>query len=460
MKKFFLFFVVLFFGFGSVSSLAAGIPIVPGQTLFLRAEQAYGTRAVVAFAGAAARTNPLLTALLAIYAANAALKVDMPDLELDMDDGKTMRFPMSQNGRSKIDALAPATPVAVIPTNTFAVTFNCASPAPIAYGASPAEACDAFLPKLQACDYASQGYDRGITLVSSSNNQCDFAFQSGYHQYIAVANGGTSCLPGYVLSGSECQYQWPAPLTRNHISDNYVDSIDDIDSNGRDPQSYFTFSGYDQFGPFTAEIMPYTTSGEPGAIRLRFQNDTPSGSDVITDYVEFDYRGNPISGHRITTPNARLNPAPTPVPGGPPVTTLPPVVTPTNPGGSEVNFPNDYAKDSSVQATNSKLQEIKAKMDAESEKMDALVVNPNIPQPSLDAVPTGADSFSFIKDHLNIATPNFSHTSQCPVSSFSWNDRVYVVDQHCLLISNHWSIFSAAMFAVWTVLSLFIVLRA
>lgn len=457
MKKLLLFVFIVVFGFGTVFSFSAGFPIVPGQTLFLRAEQAYGTRAVVQFAGAAARAHPLMTALMAIYAANAALQVDMPALELDMDDGKTMRFPFSQNGYSKIDALAPVTPGPAIPANTYAVTFNCSSPAPIAYGASPAEACNGFLPKLKACDLASSGYDRGITLISTSNNQCDYLFQSGFHQIIAVGSGSITCLDGYILSGNECQYQWPAPLTRNHISDNFVDSIDDIDSNGRDPRSVFTFSGYDQFGPFTAEIMPYSVSGEPGAMRLRFQQDSPSGSDVITDYVEFDFRGNPISGHRVTTPNAKLVP-PSPVPGGPPNPL--PVITPTNPGGSNVNFPNDYVKDSTVQVTNSRLQDIKTKMDTEAEKMDARFVNPNTPEPSVQTAPTGVDSFSLIKDHLNIAVPNFTHSSQCPISSFTWNDRTYVMDQHCALITNHWSIFSASMFAVWTLLSLFIVLRA
>ncbi len=53
------------------------------------------------------------------------------------------------------------------------------------------------------------------------------------------------------------------------------------------------------------------------------------------------------------------------------------------------------------------------------------------------------------------------HTSQCPTASFNtpWN-TAYTIDSHCQLITNHWSALQAAMAVVWTIVALFIVLRA
>ncbi len=83
-----------------------------------------------------------------------------------------------------------------------------------------------------------------------------------------------------------------------------------------------------------------------------------------------------------------------------------------------------------------------------------------VSEPGLEAVPTGSDSFSFIKDFVIIQPANFSHVSQCPTSSFDWNGQTFIINQHCALISDHWSVLSVAMLTVWTVLSMIIVLKA
>ncbi len=81
-------------------------------------------------------------------------------------------------------------------------------------------------------------------------------------------------------------------------------------------------------------------------------------------------------------------------------------------------------------------------------------------EPSLDTTPTGASMFSSIKDFVQIQPSNFSHVSQCPTSSFDWNGRTFVFNQHCALVTDHWAILSTAMLTAWTVLSLFVVLKA
>lgn len=81
-------------------------------------------------------------------------------------------------------------------------------------------------------------------------------------------------------------------------------------------------------------------------------------------------------------------------------------------------------------------------------------------EPSLENAPSGASIFSAIKDFVQIQPSNFSHTSQCPTSSFDWNGHSFVINQHCALVSDHWAILSTAMLTAWTVLSLFVVLKA
>lgn len=86
--------------------------------------------------------------------------------------------------------------------------------------------------------------------------------------------------------------------------------------------------------------------------------------------------------------------------------------------------------------------------------------SPDIPEPGLENIQSGASSFQTIKNLLTIQPSNFSHTSQCPVTSFPWNGQSFVVDAHCQLVNDHFTLLSAAMLAAWAVLSLFVVLRA
>lgn len=86
--------------------------------------------------------------------------------------------------------------------------------------------------------------------------------------------------------------------------------------------------------------------------------------------------------------------------------------------------------------------------------------SPNISEPVLENVTSGTSNFQTIKDLLKIQPSNFSHTSKCPVTYFDWNDRSFVVNAHCQLVEDHFTLLSAVMLAAWAVLSLFVVLRA
>lgn len=88
--------------------------------------------------------------------------------------------------------------------------------------------------------------------------------------------------------------------------------------------------------------------------------------------------------------------------------------------------------------------------------------NPNTPAPTMEATPTAAQILApilkLMPDLKNFAVP--AHTSGCPKPSFSAFNKTYVIASHCDLIESSRSIIEAAMLLMWTISSVFIVLRA
>jgi hypothetical protein len=88
--------------------------------------------------------------------------------------------------------------------------------------------------------------------------------------------------------------------------------------------------------------------------------------------------------------------------------------------------------------------------------------DPAIPLPSLENTPTGAEIFKPISDGVAPWT-NFSlpgHTSSCPTASFTWWQRTHVMDAHCTLIATNQATIATAMYALWVLVALFIILGA
>lgn len=96
-----------------------------------------------------------------------------------------------------------------------------------------------------------------------------------------------------------------------------------------------------------------------------------------------------------------------------------------------------------------------------SAKVD-LGYDPAIPLPSLENTPTGSEIFKPISDGVapwtNFTLPG--HTSACPTASFTWWQRTHVMDAHCTLIANNQATITTAMYALWVLVALFIILGA
>lgn len=133
-----------------------------------------------------------------------------------------------------------------------------------------------------------------------------------------------------------------------------------------------------------------------------------------------------------------------------PTSSYAPVAT----AGNSSTFPSDYARQgeaaSAAASINSTL----------GPKLDKLVETSAAPADLVTPDPGGYTDFgTTFTSLLGWQLPG--HTSQCPTASFNtpWN-TAYTIDSHCQLITNHWSALQAAMAVVWTIIALFIVLRA
>lgn len=88
--------------------------------------------------------------------------------------------------------------------------------------------------------------------------------------------------------------------------------------------------------------------------------------------------------------------------------------------------------------------------------------NPNTAAPTMEATPTAAQILEpilkLMPDLKNFSVPG--HTSACPKPSFSAFSKTYLIASHCDLIESSRSIIEAAMLLMWTISSVFIVLRA
>lgn len=133
-----------------------------------------------------------------------------------------------------------------------------------------------------------------------------------------------------------------------------------------------------------------------------------------------------------------------------PTSTYAPVAT----AGSSSTFPSDYARQGEAASA---AASINATL---GPKLDKLVETSAAPADLTVPDPSGYTGFgTTFQSLLGWQLPG--HTSQCPTAAFNtpWNTS-YTIDSHCQLITNHWSALQAAMAVVWTIVALFIVLRA
>jgi hypothetical protein len=118
---------------------------------------------------------------------------------------------------------------------------------------------------------------------------------------------------------------------------------------------------------------------------------------------------------------------------------------------NSVTFPSDYARQgeaaSAASAVNAQIAHL-----GESSAAPA--------EPVVPAASGFADVF-FPSTFSNLTAWQLpGHASQCPTSSFSAFGQSFTIDAHCGLLADHSAPLEAAMVVVWSLLALFIVLRA
>lgn len=126
-----------------------------------------------------------------------------------------------------------------------------------------------------------------------------------------------------------------------------------------------------------------------------------------------------------------------------------------DPAAGSVQFPNDYARQGEAAAAASSLTPKLDQLHTDLTKIEALPADPALPTSS-----QFEDSFfKGVFDALK-AWRLPAHSSACPTSSFQALGSTYSFSAHCDLINGHWNELSSVMTVVWSLLALWIVLRA
>ena len=128
-----------------------------------------------------------------------------------------------------------------------------------------------------------------------------------------------------------------------------------------------------------------------------------------------------------------------------------PVKFPSEP----VKFPSDYSKAGEAATAAQSIN------DALGPKLDKITESGADPTDPTQPQGSQFDQAYFQGTFTNLLGWQLpAHTSQCPTSSFNWNNNSYTINSHCQLVNDHFSALSSVMAVVWTILALFILLGA
>lgn len=384
-------------------------------------------------------------------------------LELSDDQGNKARMPLSD--RPDAEPAAPSAPSNS--SGSVQTRYIGGGQTHDSYSA----ACSAAFSFQQMSDPPPTNYEYVLTVNNGS--QCAYAsryipsgWTSGDYPLTVGTTTGLVCPSGYVESGGSCVLANPREATPDKNCDlkfnarkyMYYDDADcpsgpSIDhskavpglrANGEIAYVY----GKDSFGrPVLLEVLRQG-DGTQTVVRQYVQ----SGANVQTTTATVNATTGAIESVSTSTNPGQIT-APATAPSDP-ATAANPTTTPTattdttkNP---EIVFPDDYAREPTLQATKTAIDQIHTDL-TEKESMD----DPTIPGSSEFTDSFFSGTFDALKGWQ---LPG--HSSQCPVGSFDWNGTTYSINAHCQLVADHFNALQAAMTVVWSLLALFIVLRA
>lgn len=182
--------------------------------------------------------------------------------------------------------------------------------------------------------------------------------------------------------------------------------------------------------PLAVEVVKTTTHV---VIRSRVQKDA---NNIQSRQIAIDPSTlNPTSAEEAVSPGTDVKSSPDPG---------------TNGNSETGSWPDDYSREGTLQAAKAGIDQLHKDLTDQQSTDD--------PSRPADSVFTDA-YFNGTFDTLKTwSLPG--HTSACPTGSFVWNSVTYTMDVHCQLFNDHMSTIQAAMAVVWSILALFIVMRA
>jgi len=312
--------------------------------------------------------------------------------------------------------------------------------------------------------YANSGITELVnnrSVVSPTQTYVDFKPHDSWG-YVNAVQSGTTCPSGY--SGANCALSNARAVTPDHSQD-YERSGTSLTPAAGDVD--FAVGAVSSLPSGGLLVQDQTANGEPrhykiipaadGGSQVEFiqpvtnaVGDTGTQKTVITVAPD-----GTITGKVQTTTGEQL--------GQDPVTGLPVLnpapagstFTPSSPSGSTVTFPNDYARaGEAVRAANSI-----------NPKLDTLHNDLSVTAPVSDPVaPVAGDLPTFGNTFTNLLSWQLpAHAGACPTPSVDLSTLglgSHQLTSHCGLLQDHSAPIHNAMVAVFTILALFVVLRA
>lgn len=285
----------------------------------------------------------------------------------------------------------------------------------------------------------------------------------------SVTTGATVCPDGYTASGPSCALQNARVVTIDKACDleragSALAMISDPDCAASgdalpvicDGVNFWCGGrGVNNGQPVQYKITPQTAGGS--TVQVQQQQVVNGQTQIKTTNIEVSSGGivESVSGQvQAGTLSAPSGATATVTPLAPTIDTA---TNPQAPSGQAITFPSDYARTGEAASASTGIQ---TKLDTLHNDLTTTTNTTDPTEPTVADMPGWGNTFTNL---VSWQLP--AHSSTCPTPSLDLSNvlgagKVFVMNSHCTLINDHFNALQAAMTVVWSVLALFIVLRA